>query len=155
MLEYPAQTTNSSYLAPSIIELTDESKIINDIEYPSLKDIAMKDSILPSADGREQQINRPAIDRSSKESALKALQQKESLTNKKVENTKSMLTTVSQLTEVRPHLNFWHSDKLCFLIYFYSFKKTNKAWMSIRKNKVKSKSYPINFWKLQIKEKTM
>lgn len=80
--------------------------MLDDIEYPSLDDIIMKDSSLT---GSNKSIKIPGIDRSSKADAIKhyedknvtqLLEEQEKLANKSLQNEKDMLTTQLEIKKI-------------------------------------------------------
>lgn len=80
--------------------------MLDDIEYPSLDDIIMKDSSLT---GSNKSIKIPGIDRSSKADAIKhyedknvtqLLEEQEKLANKSLQNEKDMMTTQLEIKKI-------------------------------------------------------
>lgn len=99
---YPMQCTNPNVQAP--VDLAADSNVLDDIEYPSINDITMKDTNkFESTSGQHPSgdVSRPTIDRKSKAAALKTydekqkmldlLQEQEALVEKVLENERKRL----------------------------------------------------------------
>lgn len=102
ILMYPMQCTNPNVQAP--VDLAADSNVLDDIEYPSINDITMKDTNkFESTSGQHPSgdVSRPTIDRKSKAAALKTydekqkmldlLQEQEALVEKVLENERKRL----------------------------------------------------------------
>ncbi|XP_075146576.1 ubiquitin specific protease 8 isoform X1 [Haematobia irritans] len=70
---YPTKCTNPSVQAPSTPQ--NDLNIVDDIEYPTVSDIQMKDEVLSTTTATSP--IRPLIDRSSKQAAMKTYSEKE------------------------------------------------------------------------------
>ncbi|XP_053690656.1 ubiquitin carboxyl-terminal hydrolase 8 [Sabethes cyaneus] len=102
-LHYPTHCINPKYLPPSN-EVSEDTRI-EDIEYPNISDIRMKDDSFGS------QPDRPYIDRNSKAAALhiyeakskpitEILDEQEKLLNKSAQNDLAMVSTIKNLEQV-------------------------------------------------------
>lgn len=102
------QSTNSNINLTQSSAIFDVQYEIDAIEYPSIDGIEMKIQVI------EQFTNdRPQIDRSSKESAMKALEKKELLAEKALISTKNNLEVENQLSQVYKWTIFIN---LCFFL---------------------------------------
>lgn len=101
---YPMCCRNPSYV-PSTTEFNDDARL-EDIEYPNISEIRMKDDSFGS-----QPPNRPAIDRNSKLAALhvyeskskpitELLEEHEKLMDKSIQNERDMLFTENVLKQI-------------------------------------------------------
>lgn len=103
LLHYPAYCTNPKYTT-STMDQTDEYYPLDDIEYPNISDIRMKD------DSFESQTGRPAIDRNSKAAALskyqtaqtklEILDQQDKLMDKSIQNIKEIIMAEDELAQI-------------------------------------------------------
>uniref|UniRef100_A0A1Q3F6S7 Ubiquitin carboxyl-terminal hydrolase n=1 Tax=Culex tarsalis TaxID=7177 RepID=A0A1Q3F6S7_CULTA len=101
---YPMCCRNPSYV-PSTTEFNDDARL-EDVEYPNISEIRMKDDSFGS-----QPANRPAIDRNSKVAALhvyenkskpitELLEEQEKLMDKSIQNEREMLSTENVLKQI-------------------------------------------------------
>ncbi|XP_055902298.1 ubiquitin carboxyl-terminal hydrolase 8 [Eupeodes corollae] len=74
ILMYPSQCTNPSVQAPRVEE---QETFIEEIEYPSILDITMKDD--QRKDNNNTSVQKPSIDRSSKKAAIKTYGERQSM----------------------------------------------------------------------------
>lgn len=105
LLHYPQYCTNPNHTIP-VTDQDDEYRL-DDVEYPNISDIRMKD------DSFESQPGRPTVDRNSKAAALhtyktsqskpinEILHEQEKLIDKSIQNEQELMTTVDELTEIK------------------------------------------------------
>lgn len=114
-LFYPACTTNAGQRRTKKVLAMDYEIIIDSIEYPSINDIEMKDVIVKKL----KEEYRPTIDRSSKQTALKHLEERELLMEKAKQSTLANYRAESEILKV--HGVWWLCCSYSRQIQFYEF----------------------------------
>lgn len=112
---YPMDSTNPNVSAPVAITKRDDN--LDDIEYPSLNDITMKDRSayeteeVPSAGRKSASTGRPVIDRGSKAAAMTTykrrdfLREQHQITDKVLASQKQILNEENELVEIMKRRN--------------------------------------------------
>lgn len=117
---YPNEVTDSSFTPPKAIE--DESDSIDDVEYPHIQDIMMKDDVT---------IGAPIFNRAHKTNAMKIYEEKRNVND--VINERKMLShenlkTSQQLEDAEKSMKSNHYDEEAFqsLTYMIMQLETDK-----------------------------
>ena len=121
-LTYPMETTDSKFKPLSLASNVCHSSGVEDVEYPNIDDIQMKDQTMLAFSSKQS----PFIDRSSKDAAAKKysehtdlLQEKEQLAQKSLNNQKNALKLELLLQEVR---HFKNNLYVCTYVYIVFLK---------------------------------